>query len=93
MERTIATIVREVDFRALGQKIRHAASNAARLVEAPGNAAGALCQIAAEIEASGPLPAGRAVGIADALRDHADPHVSVMDQPGLCLGIGVTAAG
>jgi hypothetical protein len=28
------------------------------------------------------------VGIADALRDHADPHVTIVDQPGLLLGTG-----
>src|SRR5215831_3635285 len=34
-----------------------------------------------------------AVGIADALRNHADPHITLMDQPGLLLGVGVRRRG
>jgi hypothetical protein len=32
------------------------------------------------------------VGIADALRDHADPNVPIVDQPSLLLGIWIKAA-
>jgi hypothetical protein len=45
------------------------------------------------IEAANPLPAGRTVRVADALRNHADPDVAIVDQPGLLLGLGIAAAG
>jgi hypothetical protein len=68
MERTIATIVREVDFRALGQEdTPRGLEGATRLVEALGKAACSLCQVTAGIETAAPLPARWAVGIADTL--------------------------
>src|SRR5215471_10964909 len=94
MERTIATINLEVDLRALGQKdMTRSFEGAARQVEGLGDAASVVCRIAARIEAASPLPARRADRITDALRDHADPHITILDQPGLLLGVGVATAG
>jgi hypothetical protein len=57
VERTIATILLEVGFDAVGEKnTPRSLEGAARLVEAPGNAACALCQMATGIEAARPLP-------------------------------------
>jgi hypothetical protein len=94
MKRTIATINLEVDLRALGQKdMTRGFEGAARLVEGLGDAASVVCRIAARVEAASPLPARRAGRIADALRDQADPHITIVDQPGLLLSVRVTATG
>src|SRR5262245_24142963 len=78
----------------LARKTRHAAPKARRAwSKVTGQAASMLRQIATGIEAARPLPAGCAVGIVDALRDRADPHITITDQPGLLLGAQVAAAG
>ena len=87
VEGTIATILLEIGLGAVGEKdTPRSPESATRLVEALGKSACSLCQITARVEAAAPLPARCAVWIADALRDHADPHIAVMDQPGLLLG-------
>jgi hypothetical protein len=75
VEGAIATTLLDIGLGAPRQEDRpRGLEGNACLVEALGKVAGALRQIAAGIEAATPLPTRCMVGIANALRDHADPH-------------------
>ena len=82
VEGSIATIFLEIGLSVLGpEKPPRELEGAARLVEGPGGASHLLRWMAAGIETAAPLPTCRTGRIADALSDHADLDISVVNQP------------
>jgi hypothetical protein len=82
VEGSIATIFLEIGLSVLGpEKPPRELEGAARLVEGPGGASHLLRWMAAGIETAAPLPTCRTGRIADALSDHADLDISVINQP------------